>query len=135
MTSPRSSKHALALTLVLAALASAAPAAAGAAGGSALASRQSGVQIIRISGHGFDWTAAGIGAAAGVGLSMLALGGGLVVAGARRPGQSSDSGTGSAGGTPTLRPMPASFASGGLTGHGRCPAQTADVSTEEKEQR
>jgi hypothetical protein len=46
--------------------------------------RASGVQIVRIDTHGFDWGDAGIGAAAGIGISMLAVGGGLILAGARR---------------------------------------------------
>lgn len=41
---------------------------------------QAPVQIIRVSAHsGFDWGDAGIGAAGGLGLSLLAIGGGLVV--------------------------------------------------------
>ena len=67
-------------------------------------------QVVRISTTGFDWGDAAIGAAAGFGLSMLALGGGLVIAGARRPGQPSgvaereDTQQGIAG-TPTLEPI------------------------------
>ena len=39
------------------------------------------VQIVRISApSGFDWNSAGIGAAGGFGLSILALGGGLLIA-------------------------------------------------------
>jgi hypothetical protein len=51
--------------------------------------RQPAAQVVRVSTTGFDWGDAAIGAAAGFGLSMLALGGGLVIAGARRPGQPS----------------------------------------------
>ena len=50
---------------------------------------QPAAQVVRVSTTGFDWGDAAIGAAAGFGLAMLALGGGLVVAGARRPGQPS----------------------------------------------
>jgi hypothetical protein len=47
-------------------------------------SPQPGVQIVRVSAPGgFDWGDAGIGAAGALGLSMLAIGGGLVLA-ARR---------------------------------------------------
>lgn len=43
-------------------------------------STQPAVQVIRVSAPGgFDWGDAGIGAAGGLGLSMLAMGGGLVV--------------------------------------------------------
>jgi hypothetical protein len=74
----------LGIALVLAALASVLVADAGASDGSAAVSaRRHSVQIVRVSDHGFDWGAAGIGAAAGIGISMLAVGGGLVVAGAR----------------------------------------------------
>ena len=39
------------------------------------------VHVIRVSAHGgFDWGDAGIAAAGGLGLSVLALGGGLVIA-------------------------------------------------------
>ena len=48
------------------------------------APRPRAVQVIRVTAHGFDWGDAGIGAAAGVGLSMLTVGGGLLVAGTRR---------------------------------------------------
>lgn len=83
MTSHHPTKHTLALTLALAALASAALADAGAAAGNAAGSHQSGVQIIRVSAHGFNWGDAGIGAAAGIGFSMLAVGGGLLITGTR----------------------------------------------------
>ncbi|MDT4919548.1 MAG: hypothetical protein QOI15_450 [Pseudonocardiales bacterium] len=44
------------------------------------------VQVVRVATPDrFDWGDAGIGAAGGLGLAMLALGGGLVVAG--RPGR------------------------------------------------
>ena len=47
-------------------------------------SPQPAVQIVRVSAPGgFDWGDAGIGAAGALGLSMVALGGGLVIA-ARR---------------------------------------------------
>jgi hypothetical protein len=43
------------------------------------------VQVVRIPAErGFDWGDAGIGAAGGFGLSMLAMGGGFGVAGMRR---------------------------------------------------
>lgn len=43
-------------------------------------STQPAVQVVRVSAPGgFDWGDAGIGAAGGLGLSMLAMGGGLVV--------------------------------------------------------
>ena len=42
---------------------------------------QPAVQIVRVSAPGgFDWSSAGIGAASGLGLSILALGGGLLIA-------------------------------------------------------
>ena len=44
-------------------------------------SPQPAVQIVRVPAPGgFDWGDAGIGAAGGLGLSMLAIGGGLVIA-------------------------------------------------------
>jgi hypothetical protein len=43
-------------------------------------SHQPAVQIVRVpASGGFDWGDAGIGAAGGFGLSMLAIGGGLVI--------------------------------------------------------
>src|ERR1019366_3113328 len=54
-------------------------------------SPQPAVQIVRVSApSGFDWGDAGIGAAGALGLSMLAMGGGLVIADRRRrtPGTS-----------------------------------------------
>jgi hypothetical protein len=43
------------------------------------------VQVIRASAPGgFDWGDAGIGAAGGVGIAMLGVGGALVIAGVRR---------------------------------------------------
>jgi hypothetical protein len=53
---------------------------------------QPAAQVVRVSTTGFDWGDAAIGAVAGFGLSMLALGGGLVIAGARRPGTRSNAG-------------------------------------------
>ena len=47
-------------------------------------SRPSAVQVIRIYTHAFDWGDAGIGAAAGIGLSMLGVGAALLVTSARR---------------------------------------------------
>jgi hypothetical protein len=41
--------------------------------------------IVSSAPRGFDWGDAGIGAAAGLGLSMAAVGGGLFVVGRRRP--------------------------------------------------
>jgi apolipoprotein N-acyltransferase len=74
----------LGIALVLAALASVLVTRADASDPGALASaRQQSVQIVRVSDHGFDWGAAGIGAAAGIGISMLAVGGALVLTGAR----------------------------------------------------
>jgi hypothetical protein len=78
------SRRTFALALVLAGLASATVTEAGAAARSSTAPRQSAVQIIRVSTHEFDWGTAGIGAAAGVGISMLAVGGGLLITGTRR---------------------------------------------------
>jgi hypothetical protein len=50
-----------------------------------LASETKAVEVVRVSApRGFDWTDAGIGAAGGFGLSMLAIGGGLVIDGIRR---------------------------------------------------
>jgi hypothetical protein len=44
------------------------------------------VQIVRVGpADHFDWGDAGIGAAGGAGLSLVAVGGGLVVAGMRHP--------------------------------------------------
>jgi hypothetical protein len=54
------------------------------AAGSSTSSRPSAVQIVRVTSHKFDWGDAGIGAAAGIGLAMLATGGGLLIAGTRR---------------------------------------------------
>jgi hypothetical protein len=87
-------KTALALALALGAIA---PAAASARfdlnppAASTTPSPQPAVQIVRVSAPGgFDWGDAGIGAAGALGLSMLAMGGGLVIAGKRRqtPGAS-----------------------------------------------
>jgi hypothetical protein len=80
------SKTTLALTLTLA-LGAIAPAAAASArfepdppAASTTPSPQPAVQIVRVAAPGgFDWGDAGIGAAGGFGLSMLAIGGGLVV--------------------------------------------------------
>jgi hypothetical protein len=42
---------------------------------------QPAIQVVRLSApSGFDWSSAGIGAAGGFGLSILALGGGLLIA-------------------------------------------------------
>jgi hypothetical protein len=87
-------KTALALALALGAIA---PAAASARfdlnppAARTTPSPQPAVQIVRVSAPGgFDWGDAGIGAAGALGLSMLAMGGGLVIAGKRRqtPGTS-----------------------------------------------
>lgn len=78
---------ALALALTLAALIAgvANGVDAGVAGAAAAgSSRPSGVQLIRVSTHGFDWGDAGIGAAAGIGISMLAVGAGLLLTSTRR---------------------------------------------------
>ena len=76
-------KTALALALALGAIA---PAAASARyelnppPAKTTQSSQPAVQVVRVSAPGgFDWGDAGIGAAAGFGLSMLAIGGGLVI--------------------------------------------------------
>jgi hypothetical protein len=42
------------------------------------------VQIVRITDHAFSWGDAGIGAAAGIGISMLAVGATLIVIDVRR---------------------------------------------------
>jgi hypothetical protein len=86
-------KTTLALTLALGAIAPAAASArvdlnsppAGFAINSppagATQSPQPAVQVVRVPAPGgFDWGDAGIGAAGGLGLSMLAVGGGLVIA-------------------------------------------------------
>jgi hypothetical protein len=77
----------LALTLALGVLvcAAATPVGAAAAGAARSSSaRPSAAQVIRITTHGFDWGNAGIGAAAGIGLSMLAVGASLLLASARQ---------------------------------------------------
>jgi hypothetical protein len=84
-------KTTLALTLALVA---AAPAAASArpaqdlralAKTSSLAGTTSSTRTVTASApHGFDWRDAGIGAAGGLGLSMVAVGGTFVVTGRRR---------------------------------------------------
>lgn len=85
MTFHHSITHMLAVALTLTALPCAALVNAGAAAADTAASRQSAVQIVHVSSRGFDWRDAGIGAAAGVGLSMLAVGGALLISGARHP--------------------------------------------------
>jgi hypothetical protein len=84
-------KTTLALTLALGAIT---PAAASARyelnppPAPASTSSQPAVQVVRVPAPGgFDWGDAGIGAAGGFGLSMLAIGGGLVIA--KRRGHSS----------------------------------------------
>jgi hypothetical protein len=82
VTSPKPRKNVSALALTLGAIAPPAaqqvdlqPATAATA-----RSRQPAVQVVRIpTGSGFDWGDAGIGAAAGFGLSMLAIGGRLLI--------------------------------------------------------
>jgi hypothetical protein len=59
------------------------PGASASDGNAATGARRHSVQIVRVSDHSFDWGAAGIGAAVGIGMSMLAVGGGLVLTGAR----------------------------------------------------
>jgi hypothetical protein len=88
--------HPTTTTLTLAALAALAALAVAASTGTAAAdskprvgttvrSHPPAVQVIRVSEHGgFDWGDAGIGAAGGIGLSMLAVGGGLLIAGHRQ---------------------------------------------------
>ena len=44
------------------------------------APRPPAVRVISVTTHGFDWADAGIGAAGGVGVSMLVVGGGLLIA-------------------------------------------------------
>jgi hypothetical protein len=70
------------LVLVAAMLAGSASTTMAARGGTS--SRQpTGVQLVRVPTHGFDWGDAGIGAAAGIGLTMLAVGAALLL-GAKR---------------------------------------------------
>jgi uncharacterized membrane protein len=71
----------LALGLLICALACAAVTEASAA--TRTVARPSAVQIVRVSSHNFDWGDAGIGAAAGIGISMLAVGAALLISGAR----------------------------------------------------
>lgn len=66
------------LVLVLAALSAAATHASASTSTSSATPRRS-VQIIRVTARGFDWGAAGIGAAAGIGISMLAVGASLIL--------------------------------------------------------
>jgi hypothetical protein len=82
VTSHHSITHTLALALAALACATLVNASAAA---DAAASRQSAVQIVRVSSRGFDWRDAGIGAAAGIGLSMLAVGAVLLLSGTRQP--------------------------------------------------
>ena len=77
-------KRGLAVGLALCALACATVTQASAATRNATPPRPSGVQIVRVSTHGFDWGDAGIGAAAGIGISMLAVGAALLIGGTRR---------------------------------------------------
>jgi hypothetical protein len=75
-------KTALALALVAGAIAPAATSAREleAQSSGPATSAQDPVQIIRVTQHGgFDWSDAGIGAAGGLGLSLLAIGGGGVL--------------------------------------------------------
>jgi hypothetical protein len=72
------------LAVALASLAIAAALAGAAVAAGSPGSRPTAVQIVRISTHSFDWGAAGIGAAAGVGISMLAVGAVLLIKGNRR---------------------------------------------------
>ena len=78
--SPYKTTLAVALSALAAVLASASRAAAA---GSA-SSRPSTVQVIRITTHGFDWGDAAIGAAAGIAISMLAVGATLLITGNRQ---------------------------------------------------
>jgi hypothetical protein len=72
-------KTALALALACGAIAPAAASAMPLRADPPLPANEPSVQLVEVSGHqGFDWGDAGIGAAAGLGLSMLAVGG-LVV--------------------------------------------------------
>jgi hypothetical protein len=99
----------LALALALTAIAAPAAAAQSAPNPPTPVSRQPAVQIVRISDHnGFDWGDAGIGAVGGVGLSMLAIGGGLLVTSMRRPDpavQRSNKLPATPHGAPTLDPV------------------------------
>ena len=83
-----SARAAVALTAILGAVApSAASAGSGASGskGGYGPSPPPTIQIVRTSEHGgFEWGDAGIGAAGGVGLSMLLLGGSFVITGGQR---------------------------------------------------
>jgi hypothetical protein len=86
---PTTTKLVLALSLAIAAVAALAAGLAGTAGaaGGGKSSPASAVQIVRISTRKFDWGDAGIGAAAGIGISMLAVGAALLFTGDRRPQQ------------------------------------------------
>jgi hypothetical protein len=81
---PTKSALVVAMTLIAAAIVGAVLADLAVAAGSTAPTRQSAVQIVRVTAHQFDWVDAGIGAAAGVGL-MLALGGGLLITAAKHP--------------------------------------------------
>jgi hypothetical protein len=74
--------------------------------GAPASSRQPEAQVIRVSSRGFDWGDAGIGAIAGVGVSMLAVGGGLLIAGSRRRELSTAEATVGSAGAPTQGPLP-----------------------------
>jgi hypothetical protein len=79
--------------------------------GTPASSRQPAAQVIRVSSRGFDWGDAGIGAAAGVGLSMLAVGGGLLITANRRRGVGTGEATVSSVDAPMLGSRPLARAS------------------------
>ena len=83
-------KNTLALTFALAVITPAATSPEGGGhplGGDATPSRPPAVEVIRVSTQEFDWGDAGIGAAGGIAVSMLAVGGGLTIARTRRLSQ------------------------------------------------
>lgn len=82
---PSNHSPSLALTITLEVLATLAVATASMAPAAtaAAAPRPSGGQIVRITTHAFDWGTAAVGAAAGIGISMLAVGGALLITGTR----------------------------------------------------
>jgi hypothetical protein len=72
-------KRTLALALATAALAGTLGGEATAAARSDTGSRPPAVQIVRVTTHNFDWGDAAIGSAAGIGISMLAVGATLLI--------------------------------------------------------
>ena len=80
----RTSLSVLGVVLLLAPLANGLATQASANAGSSTHRSGQSVQIVRITNHDFDWGDAGIGAAAGIGISMLAIGATLIVTQTRR---------------------------------------------------